>query len=174
MLSTAIELFSTFFKVGLFGFGGGFAIIPLMRTAVLQHHWLTPSQFLGAIAIGQVTPGPVAISATFVGFHVAGLLGAVAATVGIFAPSVLLTGLLMAAYDYTRRYPAFQTIQHAVLAAVVGLIAGITWRLGAQAITGLLPAGIAIVVVVAGLRFRVNYGLLVAFGALAGVIALRP
>lgn len=174
MLSTAIELFTTFFKIGLFGFGGGFAIIPLMRTAVLGHHWLSSQQFLGAIAIGQVTPGPIAVSATFVGFHVAGMVGAVAATLGIFLPSVILTGLLMAAYNYIHRYPAFGTILRAVLAAVVGLIAGITWRLGVEAITGVIPAAIAIVVVIAGLHFKVNYGILVVFGAVVGLIALRP
>lgn len=133
MLSTAAELFSSFFQVGLFGFGGGFALIPLMRTVVLGHHWLTPSQFLAAIAIGQATPGPVAISATFVGFRVAGLVGAFAATVGIFAPSVILTAALMAAYRYVRHYPAFHTVLRAVLAAVVGLIAGVTWKLGSLA-----------------------------------------
>lgn len=174
MLSTALDLFVTFFKIGLFGFGGGFALIPLMRQAVAVHHWLSPQQFLSAIAIGQVTPGPVAISATFVGFHVAGWLGAVAATVGVFSPSALLTAVLMAAYARVSRYPAFHAVLGSVLAAVVGLIAGVTWKLGLQAITGFVPAAVALAVVLAGSRYRVNYGLLVAFGALAGLVALRP
>ena len=115
MLSAVIELFVSFFRIGAFGFGGGFALIPLMQQTVLGQHWLTPAQFLSAIAIGQMTPGPVAISATFVGFHVAGIAGAVAATLGIFLPSVLLTGALMATYTYVRRYPAFHEVLGAVL-----------------------------------------------------------
>ena len=89
-MTTLYNLAHSFLKVGMFGFGGGFAMVPLMQNvAVFQNSWLSPVQFAAAIALGQVTPGPVAISATFIGYKVAGFPGAVVATIAVFTPSLV-------------------------------------------------------------------------------------
>ena len=87
------QLYTTFFKIGLFSFGGGYAMIPLMEKEVVRlHSWLTLSQMADVIAVSQMTPGPIAINlATFVGFKTVGLWGAVWATLGVITPSVAQT-----------------------------------------------------------------------------------
>ena len=85
------ELFAAFAKIGLFSFGGGYAVIPLLEREIVDlHGWLSSAQTIDIIALSQMTPGPIAINlATFVGYQTAGILGAVVATLGIVAPSVL-------------------------------------------------------------------------------------
>lgn len=95
-MGTLIELFFAFFKIGLFSFGGGYAMIPFMQKEIIDtHKWLTLSDFLDIIGISQMTPGPVSInSATFVGFKVAGILGSIVATLGMMAVSFILVGIV--------------------------------------------------------------------------------
>jgi chromate transporter len=86
------QLFLFFFKTGCLVFGSGLVIVPFLKSYVVdQYHWMGNREFLDAVAIGMISPGPVVITATFVGYRVAGLAGAVAATVGIFSPAVLFT-----------------------------------------------------------------------------------
>ena len=86
-----LRLGSVFFRMGALLFGGGFSMIPFIQQEVVTHyHWLTLDEFVVGIALGQVTPGPILITATFVGYKVAGVIGAVAATLGIFSPSLFL------------------------------------------------------------------------------------
>lgn len=85
------ELFLSFFKIGLFSFGGGYAMIPLISTEISNKGWLLQSEFLQIIGIAQMTPGPIAVNAaTFVGFKTAGFLGALSATLGVAMPSLLI------------------------------------------------------------------------------------
>lgn len=119
-----LQLFWSFFQVGLFSFGGGYASLPLIQHEIVElHRWLSLSEFTDLITISQMTPGPIAInSATFVGTQVAGPLGAVVATLGSVFPSFILCSLL--AWGY-RKYKKLDTVQ-GVLAglrpAVVALI----------------------------------------------------
>ena len=87
-----LELFLSFFQMGLFGFGGGYAVLPLIKEqVVIQHPWLTMSEFTDLITISQMTPGPIVVnSATFIGLRIAGVGGAFVATAGVFFPPVLL------------------------------------------------------------------------------------
>ena len=84
-----LQLFWSFFQIGLFSFGGGYAALPLIQTQVVDlHHWLSMSEFMDLITISQMTPGPIAInSATFVGIQIAGPWGAVVSTLGCILPS---------------------------------------------------------------------------------------
>lgn len=83
-------LFGVFFKAGAFVFGSGLAIIPMLEADVVtQHHWLTPDEFLNAVALGQITPGPVMITSTLIGYKVLGLLGATVATIAVFLSSFI-------------------------------------------------------------------------------------
>lgn len=91
-----VELFAVFFQIGLFAIGGGYAALPLIQGQTVQiHHWLTLSEFTDLVTISQMTPGPIAINgATFVGMKTAGYAGAVAATLGCIAPSlIIVTGI---------------------------------------------------------------------------------
>lgn len=152
-----LTLSTIFLRIGTITFGGGFVMIPLIEAEVVDyHHWLTHQEFVDATALGQVTPGPVLITATFIGYRVAGTLGAVIATISIFLPSFLMTvvaGSSLARFQTNR---IVQSFLKGVAPAVVGLLvaAGISiGRAGIHSWVGLLIAVIAGVVLV---RFRPN------------------
>jgi chromate transporter len=87
-----LEIFITFFKIGLFSFGGGYAMLPLIQQEVtITHAWITTTEFIDIVAISQITPGPIAInSATYIGYKTAGILGSALATLGVVTPSIII------------------------------------------------------------------------------------
>lgn len=119
------QLFWSFFLVGLFSFGGGYAALPLIQHQVLEiHKWLTPSEFMDVLTISQMTPGPIAINAsTFVGTKTAGLAGAIAATAGCITPSCIIVLILAALYYKYKGLSMVQGIIKGLRPAVVALIA---------------------------------------------------
>lgn len=147
----AAKLFLFFFKAGLLVFGSGLVIAPFLKAYVVdQYHWLTDQQFIDAVAIGMITPGPVVITATFVGYLVDGFAGGAAATVGIFAPSVLFT---LVAAPLLRRHRANRYLEgflQGIVPAVVGALFGTTLLVAAAAVrdwpTAVLGAAALIVV----------------------------
>ncbi|MBZ5637847.1 MAG: chromate efflux transporter [Acidobacteriia bacterium] len=117
-------------RVDLFAFGGGFASVPLMHHEVVDvRHWLAGSTFLDGIALGQVTPGPIVITATFVGHQLGGLIGGALATVGVFLPSFLLVVAAAPYFDRLKRSPAFTRLVSGVLCSFVGLLLTVTVQL---------------------------------------------
>jgi chromate transporter len=117
------KLFVTFSGMSLMLFGGGFVFIPLIQEVVVDgYHWVNQMEFTTAIALGQVTPGPILISATFIGYKVNGVVGAFIATFSIFFPPALLMITISKALDYVKQSPAIQAIMQGVRAVVVGLI----------------------------------------------------
>ena len=124
-----LRLALVFGKIGAVVFGGGFVMIPFIQREVVQHYgWLTQQQFVDAIALGQITPGPILISATFIGYKVQGLTGAVVATLAVFLPSFLMTALAARQMMRLRRNPRVAGFIRGVLPAVVAmlLVAAIT------------------------------------------------
>lgn len=119
------QLFVSFLKVGAFSFGGGYAALPLIQAEIVDsHQWLTLQEFTDLITISQMTPGPIAInSATFVGTQIAGVLGAVAATLGSVFPSVILVTILAFLYMKYRQMDVLQYVLRALRPAVVAMIA---------------------------------------------------
>lgn len=118
-----LQLFYIFFKVGIFGFGGGYAILPMIYQEVQVFGLLTADDFSNLVALSQVTPGPIAInSATYVGFHSAGLLGAIVATVGVSMPSFLLIMLALYFIDHFRDNVIVANILGGIKPATVGLM----------------------------------------------------
>lgn len=116
-------------KVDVFAFGGGFASLPLLfQEAVGVHGWLTADAFMDGIALGQITPGPIVITATFVGYRVAGLIGAVVATLSIFLPSLFIILLLEPWFRRFRSNPAFNASTRAFILSFVGLLVSVTIR----------------------------------------------
>lgn len=169
---TAGALFLFFFKTGLLVFGSGLVIVPFLKTYVVeQYGWLSHGQFMDAVAIGMMTPGPVVITATFVGYLLDGVRGAAAATAGIFMPAVLFTVLgarILARYRSSARLAGFV---RGITAAVVGVLAGTTALVARTAVTDAAGAAIAAAsLVVLALFRRVPEPALVAAGGLAGFL----
>ena len=120
-----IQLFLSFFQIGLFSFGGGYAAMPLIQEQIVDTHgWLSMSEFTDLITISQMTPGPIAInSATFVGIKIAGLAGAAVATAGCILPSCVIVTLLAKIYLKYRNVKTFQSVLDSLRPAVVAMIA---------------------------------------------------
>jgi chromate transporter len=152
-------------------FGSGYVLFAFLQRDLVDHlHWLTARQLVDAVSVGQVTPGPVFTTATFVGYLVAGFWGGVAATFGIFLPSFLIVAAFGWLVPVLRRSPWTAAALDGVNAAAVGLMAAVTWDLGATAVvdalTALLAAGAFVVMV----WRRPNFVWLLAVGAGVGVV----
>lgn len=169
------KLFLFFFKTGCLVFGSGLVIVPFLKTYVVdQYHWLGNRAFLDAVAIGMVSPGPVVITATFVGYLVGGLSGALAATVGIFSPAVLFTVLATPLLLRHGHSPRLQGFIRGVTVTVVGVLVGTTYLVARAAIGDALTAGIAVVsLALVTLWKKCPDPLVVAGGALIGLAAYQ-
>ena len=156
-LSLLLTVASIFLRIGAVTFGGGFVMVPLIESEVVNaHHWLSHQEFVEAFALGQITPGPVLITATFIGYRVAGTLGAIVATVSIFLPSLALT---IAAGSSLRRFRANRQVQaflRGVTPAVVGLLVAAAWSIGRAGIHTWVGVALALAAVLVLVRFRVN------------------
>jgi len=132
-------------------------MVPLIEAEVVRtNHWLTPQEFADATALGQITPGPVLITATFIGYRVAGTLGAVTATIAVFLPAFLMT---IAAGSSLRRFRANRQVQsflRGVTPAVVGLLVAAAWSIGHAGIHTWVGLSLCAMAVALLLRFRPN------------------
>jgi chromate transporter len=165
----ALSVSFIFLRIGAVTFGGGYVMIPEIENEVVNsHHWLNHQEFADATALGQITPGPVLIMATFVGYRVAGTLGALLSTLCVFLPSFLMT---IAAGSSFRRFRANRQTQaflRGVAPAVTGLLAAAAWSVARAGIHTLIGAAMAIVILVILLRYRPN-----AFWVLMGAGVFR-
>ncbi len=169
--SLAVKLFLTFSGMSVLLFGGGFVFIPLIEQIVVQEQaWLTRQEFIDAIALGQITPGPILISAAFIGYKVMGLLGAATATVAIFLPPALL--MLVSAHFLmrVRESAVVQAVLRGIRPAVIGMIAAAAWSIGTTAVPNWLSAVIFLVALTALLRFRVDVAWIIPSAGLTGLL----
>jgi chromate transporter len=165
-------LFLTFLKIGAVLYGSGYILLAFLRNDFVERlGWLSDQQLLDAVAIGQMTPGPVFTTATFVGYLVAGVPGAILATVGIFVPAFVFVALLHPLVPRLRANPWTAAMLDGVNVAALGLMAAVTWLLGREAIVDPLTATMAIAAALLLIRFRVNSAWLVLAGAIVGLIA---
>lgn len=165
------RLFLIFLKAGALLYGSGYVLLAFLRNdLVVNTGWLTDQQLLDAVAIGQFTPGPVFTTATFVGYVLAGLPGAVVATLGIFLPSFLFVALLARIMPYVRKSPWSAAFLDGVNASALGLMGGVTWQLGRAAIFDLLTALLAVGAAIVLFRFKLNSAWLVLAGAVVGLV----
>jgi len=168
--ASATGLFWVFLKIGSVLYGSGYVLLAFLRSdLVVRLGWLTDAQLLDAIAVGQVTPGPVFTTATFVGYLVAGGPGAAAATIGIFLPAFVLVALSGPLVPRLRASAAAGAFLDGVNAASLALMAVVTIQLGRDALARPASIAIAIAAAVLLLRFRVNSAWLVAGGAVVGL-----
>ena len=137
-LKRIFQVFFTFFRIGAFTFGGGYAMIPLIQNeAVEKHHWVTDDDILEIIAIAESTPGPIAInSATFVGYRAAGVLGSVFATLGVVLPSFVIILALSFVLDAFQEVRAVQYAFFGIRAGVLALLCKALWTMYKKAPKG--------------------------------------
>lgn len=118
-----LQLLVSFMKIGLFSFGGGYAMIPLIQKEIESHGWLSASEFVDIIAIAEMTPGPIAVnSATFVGYRAAGILGGLVATTGVAIPSLVLILIVSKYFFKFQHHPINKMIFYGVRPVIGGLI----------------------------------------------------
>jgi chromate transporter len=149
-MSGVLKLAWVFLKIGLIFFGGGYVLIPLLHHLMVdQYRWLTLREFLDGVALSQITPGPLAILATFTGFRAGGFWGGLVATVFIFLPCTALMLFISSRYERFSSMEIFRETLDGVLPAIVGLVAAAAWNLGITSLTEmrdylLLAAGFVI------------------------------
>ena len=172
-------LFTVFAKIGSVLFGSGYVLVAFLRADFVDRlGWITERQLLDAIAVGQVTPGPVFTTATFVGYLVGGLSGAIVATLGIFLPAFAFVAISGPLVPRIRESRVAGAVLDGVNVASLALVAVVTWDLGRRSFVGIVPALIGVAALVALVRYRINAVWLVAGGAIVGLIvnasAFRP
>lgn len=166
-----LSLFWTCFKAGAFVYGTGLAIVPLLEAEVVGHYqWLTHSEFMDGLALGQMTPGPLAITVTFIGYRVAGILGAFLATFALFLPSFInvlyLLPRVRARLEHSGHAQAFSNF---TLAAVIGAVVAVAIRLGFSTLLTPLSLIIFFIAWIAASKFRLPSWIVLPLGAMLGV-----
>ena len=170
---TLFDLAALMFRVDLFAFGGGFASVPLMFHEIVQvRGWLDGPTFLNGIVLGQVTPGPIVITATFVGYLLHGLLGGLIATISVFLPSFMILVGSVPYFDKLRSSPYFNKAIGSILCSFVGLLLTVTLRFAWSVHWDFLRIILASAALVA-LFLRVDILWVVVIGTLISVIAFR-
>ena len=172
---TVIEIFVYFSKAGLFVFGSGLAVVPFLYGGVVQgHHWLTDHQFVDAVAVAMITPGPVVITVAFIGYLVAGVAGATAAALGVFLPVYLVVILLAPSYKRWARNPQLNAFVKGVTAAATGAIAGAVVVLARRSVYDLPTIVICAASLAVLFRWKVPEPVLIACAAVAGLLLHHP
>ena len=166
------QLFLTFLKIGAVLYGSGYVLLAFLRADfVVRFGWLTDQQLMDAIAIGQVTPGPVFTTATFIGFVLGGIPGALLATLAIFLPSFIFVAISNPLIPRIRNSAWVSGLLDGVNVASLGLMAAVTWQLGRASLTGPLTILIALCSFVLLVWFKVNSTWLIAGGGLIGLLS---
>ena len=166
-----VDVFTIFFKIGGTIYGGGYVLLAFLQPELVDRtHWLTSQQLLDAIAIGQVTPGPLFTTATFIGYLLAGHLGAIAATVGIFLPSFIFVALVTPWVPQLRRSIWFGSWLDGVNVGAWGAIAVVAYRLGMDTLVNWQSVAIAIVSSLLLWRWKINVIWLMLGSAMVGLM----
>lgn len=171
---TLLEIFLYFAKAGMFVFGSGLAVVPFLYGGVVQgHHWLNDHQFIDAVAVAMITPGPVVITVAFIGYLVAGVAGATAAALGIFLPVYLVVIVLAPSYKRWAKNPQLNAFVRGVTAAATGAIAGAVIVLARRSVYDLPTIVICAVSFAVLFRWRVPEPILIAGAGAAGLLCQR-
>lgn len=164
-----LVLFLTFLKIGSVLYGSGYVLLAFLRADfVVRYGWLTDQQLIDAVAIGQVTPSPVFTTATFIGYLLGGLPGALLATLGIFLPSFILVTITNPLIPRMGKSPWFSGLLDGVTVASLGLMAAVTWQLGKASLVDPLTIAVCLIAFILMIWFKVNSTWLIAAGAMIG------
>ena len=164
-----VRLFLSFLKIGAVVFGSGYVLLAFLRAEFIDHlHWLTERQLMDAVAVGQFTPGPVFTTATFIGYLVAGIPGAVLATMGIFLPGFVLVASSGPLIPRLRQSAIASATLDGVVVGSLALIGVVAWQLGRTSVIDWITLGILVVSGVVLIRFRINSAWIIATAGFIG------
>ena len=167
-----MALFLFFLKVGAVLFGSGYVLLAFIQADLVDRlHWLTKAQLLDAVAVGQITPGPVFSTATFVGYVLGGVPGATVSTLGIFLPSFIFVALSGLVLPYLRRSPIMGAFLDGVNVGALALMVLVMWQLGGDALIDLTSIALAIASAFLLLRYQLNSAWLIVMGGAVGLLA---
>ncbi len=171
-MSILIDLFASFARVGLFTFGGGYAALRLIQTEIIiKNGWLTMEEFLDVVAIAEVTPGPIALNAsTFIGYKLAGILGAITGTVGVIFFPVLIILVLTYFVNKLKDNKKMKAVKAILRAAVIGLIASAAFSMGAAALGSTASIAIFVAALAAAFFLKADPILLLFVTGILGAI----
>ena len=173
--ASLVKLCVTFLKIGLVFFGGGFVLIPVLHHALVRElGWLSPQEFIDGVAISNLTPGPISVLATFAGYRLRGIVGALVATGALYLPAVVLMLVLSNQYERLKDRKEAQLFLAGVIPAVIGLVLSTAILLASATLhswRAFVFAGLALLVLI---RWRVHPALVLAVGAVAGTAAILP
>lgn len=170
-MNLLIKLFLSFFKIGAFSFGGGYAMLPLIEEEIMVNGWLTTKEFIDILAIAEMTPGPIAInSATFLGYRVGGIAGALSATIAVVLPSFIVMSLIFHFVAKFKKSPYVQWIFAGIRPIVLGLIGSAAVSVGKNAFIDIKSIIIAGVIFYAVVFKRLNPIYSIILAGLIGVI----
>ena len=165
------RLFGIMLRIGAVLYGSGYVLLAFARSDLVEHlGWLTQQQLVDAVAVGQMTPGPLFTTATFIGYVLGGVPGALLATLGIFLPSFAFVALTNPLVARLRRSDLFSSLLDGVNAAALALMAGVTLQLGRAALTDVPTVALCAAATFAAFRFRFNNAWLIAVGGAVGLV----
>lgn len=171
LIPSIFFVFWIFFKIGLVFFGGGYVVIPIMhRELVTNLHLLTEQEFIDGTAISQLTPGPVAILATFAGYKIAGIMGALVGTFGMFLPGSALMLIISKGYDKIKDSNLAHRALNTVIPVIAGLLIATSWQIGKSAIHTHLDLAMFFVSLILLVKYKINPAILILASALMGLI----
>ena len=172
--ATLLQVFFVFLKIGSVLYGSGYVLLAFLQRDLVEHtHWLTSQQLLDAVAIGQLTPGPIFTTATFIGYLLWGNAGAIAGTIGIFLPAFFFVALVNPWVPKLRSSPWASGFLDGVNAASLGLMAVVIYTLARETLVDWLTIAVAVVSAIVVFRFKVNAAWLVLAGAIVGFLAQK-
>ncbi len=171
MLHDLLQLFLIFFRIGAFTFGGGYAMIPILeREFVTDRGWITSEDMLNYVAIGQSTPGIIAVNmATFIGYRRRGFWGALVATLGVITPSLIIISVIAAFISNFSEYVYVQKALSGINISVAVILVSAVWDLGKKSVTDMVGLALAVIAFIAVVVFKVNSIWLILFALVVGI-----
>jgi len=157
MISILLKLSWVFLKIGTFTFGGGIVIIPMIENEVVNNYeWLTKAEFIDAVTLGQITPGPIIISATFIGYKVCGIVGAIIATASVILPSFIMICLATEAIKKFRENKILANFLRGARVAVIGMVFDAGVSIGRSSLVDLKTVLIAAASIICLFKYKIN------------------
>ena len=157
MISLLLKLSWVFLKIGTFTFGGGIVIIPMIENEVVNNYgWLTKAEFIDAVTLGQITPGPIIISATFIGYKVCGIVGATIATASVILPSFIMICLATEAIKKFRENKILANFLRGARVAVIGMVFDAGVSIGRSSLVDIKTVLIAAASIICLFKYKIN------------------